>query len=589
MHNARMFVVMAMLALGMLAAAGDALAQNATPPSPPTSTATNTAGCSEYVGLSNRIVMCLRDTIDRAAGIYFGEDSTGDGRPDGGFFRLISRAITGFFTLTVIIYGILAAYGMLEKPGRDVMLLMVKLSIVMGFVTQSDWLFDTSLSVMDASAAAVVQFTPDSGEVVDGFGAERLTCIKNMKEAANQRLQGRRGDSPNYSAAWLGMDCIIDTVIGIKVTPEAYGEDSINGKSATKGLQELTVNRQADSESPGMARGLINFFFSSMQSSVMGILLAVIGFVFIYSMVWMVLKGLFVYLAGYIGIAFMMIFAPLFIPLVLFRATSEYFKKWLRLTIAFALQPVIILAFVTFSVSAIDYAMFSGDYSVMYRIAGNASRAQGFNLNQYMDDNKLVLRQPTVVAGVKTGTETPRLNKNTANGAIEHVKGLFGKAQTSDCGKDLETLNLQTDPKEIERIRSSCGSYALQWWRNDIDWKAMALARKPPVVPAERVKDTTDAQGVITNRGDGADVTDDDLRGRAIAREVFSAVLFAAVVVLCINGLMTIVPAMVNDLVGDAFQSPNLFAEVSRQGGQTGGGGIASRLTGALTGGGGGR
>lgn len=574
-----MIVVMVMLALGMLAGSGDASAQPA--PTAPVSGNIDNKGCSEYVGLSNRIVMCLRDTIDLAASKYFGEDTTGDGAPDGGFFPLVSRAITGFFTLAVIIYGILAAYGMLEKPGRDVMMLMVKLSLVIGFVTQSDWMFDTALRAMDSAGAAVVQFTPESGEMVDGFGADRLTCIKNMKEAANTRMQGRRGDGPNYSAAWLGMDCIIDTVIGIKVSPD------MTGTAATKGLQELTVNRKADDKNPGMARGLINFFFSSMQSSIMGIILAVVGFVFIYSLVWMVLKALFVYIAGYIGIAFLMIFAPLFIPLVLFRVTSEYFKKWVKLTIGFALQPVIILAFVTFSVTAIDFAMFSGDYSVMYRIAGEESRKDGFNLNEYMETNKLIVKKPSEVLGVKTSGATPRLNERTLTAAGDELKGVAGDIRNSDCGQKMATLNLNADPNEVQRIRDECSTFAMQWFRNDIKWEEMAKIRNPAVTPAERVQPTTDDNGNVISKGDGPEVTDDVLRGRAISREVFAAVMFATLVVLCINGLMTIVPGMVNDLVGESFQSPNLFAEVSRQG--KGGSGLAGRITSAISGKGGGR
>ncbi len=565
-----MIMVMAMLALGMLASAGDARAQVTPAPTPtPPTTETRTVGCKEYVGLSNRIVMCLRDTVDHAASVYFGEDTNGDGRPDTGFYRAVVGAVTGFFTLTVIIYGILAAYGMLEKPGRDVMLLMVKLSLVMGFVVKSDWMYDTALTAMDSAGAAVVQFSPQSGEMVDGFGADRLTCIRNMQEAANQRMEGIRREGPNYSAAWLGMDCILDTVIGIKVAPEQYGGQSLNG---TKGLEELTVNRKIDDKNPGMARGLINFFFSSMQTSVMGILLAVVGFVFIYSLVWMVLKALFVYLAGYIGIAFLMIFAPLFIPLVLFRVTSEYFKKWFRMVIGFMLQPVIILAFVTFSVSAIDFAMFSGDYSVMYRIAGDQSRQPGFNINKYMtEDHDFIKRKPTVIAGVKTSTETPGLNENTLKSAGQQISGLFGQEQRSNCGRDMATLNLNTDQKSIAKIRESCGSYPMQWWRNDIDWKAMAAARQPPV--ADTPPEAGDQEAGIT--------TPQDRQGRSIAREVFAAVIFAAVVVLCINGLMTVVPNMVNDLVGESFQSPNLFAEVSRS---KGGSGIAGRITAALTG-----
>lgn len=569
MHQARRFVVMVALALGMTLGAANIAYAQATPAPPTTPTAPATteknSKCAKYVGLSNRIVMCLRETLDTATDKFYGEDTNGDGKPDSGFFKLVSRAITGFLTLAVIIYGILAAYGMLEKPGRDVMLLMVKLSLVVGFVVQSDAMYKTALTAMDNASAAVVRFAPNTGEIVAGMGANRLECINNMVEASKKRQTNAKGeDRPNYSAAWVGMDCVIDTVIGIKVT------DDMNNQSLGDSYGELTGNRKVDDKTPGMARGLINFFFSSMQSSIMGILLAIIGFIFVYTLVWLVLKAMFVYLAGYIGIAFMMIFAPVFIPLVLFRVTSEYFKKWVKLTIAFALQPVIILAFVTFAVSAIDFAVFSGDYSVMYRIAGNESRGDKFNLNTYMDKHELVKRKPSGLANVKTSTNIPEFNNEKFQDANEKIQGVFGEIRNSDCGKELERLqgdNINADPKEVARIRDECGSYAMQWWRNQIDWEKMAKVRNP-AVPDTGAEEGDDAAGIKTA---------EQRAGRTIAREVFAAVLFATLAVLCINGLLTVIPSMVNDLVGESFQSPNLFAEVSRSGGG-GGGGLGSFL-----------
>lgn len=574
-----MFVVMVALALSMMLGTG--ATAHAQPIALPAAVplvlpaaaipAKSENKCADYAGLSNRIVMCIRDTIDVAAVKFYGEDTTGDGRPDTGFFRLVSRAITGFLTLTVIIYGILAAYGMLEKPGRDVMLLMVKLSIVTGLVVQSDVLYSTSLRMMDSASAAVVSFAPNTGEIVAGMGADRLECINNMKEASNLQLQDRNGNNrANYASAWIGMDCVLDTVIGIKV------DQKMTGQNLSASLKDLTTNKKTG-EKPGMARGLINFFFSSMQSSIMGVLLAIIGFVFIYTLIWLVLKAMFVYLAGYIGIAFMMIFAPVFIPLVLFRVTSEYFKKWIKLTLAFALQPIIILAFVTFAVSAIDFAVFSGDYSVMYRIAGNESRAATFNVNEYLEKHQLVKKEGTELAGIKTSTETPRFNESTIEQAKNKLSGLFGDVKNSDCGKNLANPNLNADPAELQRIRESCSSYPIKWWRNSINWNKMAAVREPQPPPAERVPDTTNADGSIT-KGDGPTVTETDLRGRTIAREVFAAVIFATLAVLCINGLLTVIPSMVNDLVGESFQSPNLFAEISRRG-STGGGTLTGLLS----------
>ena len=559
-----MWGVMVALALGIMLGGAQPVHAQATPTPAQPQAQQNVRSCSSYVGLTNRVVMCMRDTVGKAAAVYFGKDTNNDGKPDSGFFPLVSRAVTAFLTLTVIVYGVMAAYGMLEKPGRDIMLLMVKMSLVAGFVVQANWLYDTSLRIMDNAGSAVVQFAPSTGEIVDGMGADRLECIKNMKSASNIRLEGANGgpSQPNYAAAWVGMDCIIDTVIGIKVAPDANDPQALNGGALSKNLQDLTQNKKSGDQQ-GMARGLINFFFSSMQSSVFGVILAIVGFVFLYTLVWVIIKALFVYLAGYIGIAFMMIIAPIFIPLVLFRVTSEYFKKWVKLCIAFVMQPVIILAFITFAVSAIDLAVFTGDYSVMYRIAGDASRQQGFNVNKYITEQKIVAPTPTVVAGVRTSPESPELiNTGKVGEARRAITGLFGNVSQSKCGQMLQQLDKgSVDGKSADQIRSECSSAPIRWWRSQIDWKAMAAARKSPPVPDTGVEE-----------GDEKSMTAADRQGRTIAREVMAAIMFATIAMLCINGLLTIIPAVINDLVGESFQSPNLFSEVGRQGGSAGGG-----------------
>lgn len=558
MAHARTLMVVMLLALGLFIGMGEAAhAQNSI--TPPTGSQNATQGCQEYVGLSNRIVMCLRDTLEHATDRFYD--------PQTGLYKYVKTAIGGFLTLVVIVYGILAAYGMLEKPGRDIMILMFKLSMVTVFVVNSDVMYQRMLDLMDNASAAVVQFTPSTGPAVKGVDASRLECLNNMHRAAAD--SGSR-----YSAAWLGMDCVIDSVIGIKIPA------SLDGTAATKGVEALTVNNKLG-EQPGMARGLISFFFSSMQSSILGVLLAVVGFVFMYSLIWLVLKALFVYLAGYIGIAFMMIFAPVFIPLILFRVTSEYFKKWVKLSIAFALQPVIILAFVSFSVTAIDLAMFSGDYSVMYRIAGEASRASNFNLNKYLEDNKIVIKTPAVVAQVKTSPTSPELK-------VIDKQGIYKELKVSDCGERMEkaSSDANANPQALEKTLAECASYPIQYWHDSLNWNKMAEKRNPAVTPAPRKADVTNSDGSVT-KGDGPNVTEADLKGRAIAREVFASIMFVTVVVLCINGLLTVIPSMVNDLIGEQFQSPNLFNEVSRNGKGGGIGGALSNMMGGNRGGGG--
>lgn len=63
------------------------------------------------------------------------------------------------------------------------------------------------------------------------------------------------------------------------------------------------------------------------------------------------LRAVFGYVYSIIGIAFLLTLAPFFLSFYMFTATRSYFDKWLGYLISFALQMVVVFAFLTFIVS----------------------------------------------------------------------------------------------------------------------------------------------------------------------------------------------------------------------------------------------
>lgn len=480
-----------------------------TPP-PATPTATPSSPCDSYVGLTNKIASCIRESIVNAADVYFD--------PDTGFYSLIARAITALMTFGVVVYGILAAAGMIERVGRDSLMLVIKIAMIGFFTTHCDLMYDEVLKLMDGASATVVGFTPGSGNAVDahdpsgnktGFG--QIKCLQNMLEAQANAPAGQPAVGP-----WMGMDCIIDSVIGIKIATKV-------GAPSVAGGQQWINDNLADANS-GPARGMLYLFFSSMQTSILGLLFAIIGFIFIYGMIHLIIKALFIYITGYLGITLMMIIAPIFIPLAIFKQTKEYFDKWVKLVINFVLQPIIILVFVSFSIAAVDLATYSGSYSIMYRLAGDASQKKGFSLNKYLEDNQVIRRQPTrLVQVVGAQSLNPQPLQTVAAGVVRQM------AVGPDCN---DPAKLAADPA----LKAQCDNMrSVSWWHNSMDWEKLASIRTPTVEPAAG---STPAQ--------------------QIAMEVLSAVLFCGIVVFVMNGLLKIVPTLISDLLGDFGQSPNL-------------------------------
>ena len=268
-------------------------------------------------------------------------------------------------------------------------------------------------------------------------------------------------------------------------------------------------------------------FFSGIQTSVVGMILGIIGFIFIWGLIMLILKALFVYIAGYLGIALLILLAPLFIPLVMFKVTKQYFDKWVRLLVGFTLQPVIVLVFISFSIAAVDLAAFSGDYSVMYRLAGDASRQQGFNLNDYLINHGAIAKNTKTVAQVKATGGNPE-NASKPGEVIQ-------------TGANKGIIRSLCKPEEMAKnaaLKKVCDSfYGIRVGFNKLDWDKLAETRSPGV-----------------EQGDGATTP-----GQQIANEVLSAAIFCGIVVFVMNGLFKVIPAMAQDLLGDFAQSPDLF------------------------------
>lgn len=516
MHALRQFLLLAVLLLGLgwLAMPASALAQTPTPtvdvtPVPASSVSTIKTACNAYAGMTNRIAGCIRDAIDSVAMRFFNKST--------GFYSLVGPIVASILTLGIAVYGIMVAIGMLDKIGRDTFMFLMKLSLVTFFTLSSGKMYDSVIGAMDGMGQMVVRVSPGLNGVSSSAGANynSMICYQNMKAAAVN--QGKLLVGP-----WAAMDCLVDTVFGLK-TSQGVSGTSLDTGGASNWFTQQTSNPQLSGN--GLQRGMLYFFFSGMKTSVLGFILGLLGCVFMWGLIAMIIKALFTYIAGYIGITFMMIISPLFIPFALFQTTKQYFDKWVKLTISFALQPVIILLFVSFSIAAVDLAMFSGNYSVMYRIAGEESRKSGFNLSRYLSSNGAIKKEETEVAFMKTGAFVEKqLKTPDANAVLGFVR--------RDCTReDVRTNNPQ---------KPGCAdNMPLSFEHDALDWDQLAKIRKPAV---------TISDGATTP-------------GQQLSREVMATVIFCGIVIFVMNRLMAVVPHMIVDLVGDYGQTPNLLSE----------------------------
>ncbi|MCI5049443.1 MAG: type IV secretion system protein [Rickettsiales bacterium] len=316
-----------------------------------------------------------------------------------GFYPHLEGAIAAALTLAVTLFGALILTQQLEKPNRDTFVTLVKLASVLYFVKPETvtWLFESGLDAMDGLTDLVFQF---------GKGANSPRCIDN-------------------ATVFDRIDCMLDVLIGI-VKPEGQGN---NGNNYV-----------------GISRGLLFFFASSMFSKGgAGMIIGLVGFYTVATFTMATIKSIHTYLSAIVALSFILCFAPLFVPMLMFKVTRTYFDKWHKITTAFILQPVILFGFLSFMMIAMDKMLLSED-GFMGTVFGPQSQQKDFNPNKAMETSGgLKYVSPGYFWGVSYASATPGLSSEQGTGVLGNSFPTAGKTKshqqkTNDFGKTSTML-----------------------------------------------------------------------------------------------------------------------------------------------------
>lgn len=439
--------------------------------------------CKKFEGIVNRFGSCIKETVMKVAVKYFDK-----------MYSYFLTALNAFLTFGVIIYGVMLAAGMVDNVKRDSIVVLLKVAFVAFFCANLEMIYFWVIDMMDGLIDLYFTFT-------------------TSQDQGQCQSQGQ-GWGP-----FKRLDCLLDLVIGLK-------GDKYNG----------TYTQKLSGE--GVGRGFINFFFKAGITGSVGMIIAGIGFFIVWTLIMTVIKITLMYLLAIIALTFIVMIGPLFIPLVIFKQTKQYFDSWLRLLVSFGLQPVIMFAYVAMMIIAFDKAVFSNNNSLMSAIAGqSASSGSGFNLNQH-------IAQATTRDGYgaesKAGDSTRDLqgqrigNESVMPGTVMRdipmqQQNSGGSAQAGGGGNSVKTMANQVP-------------------LNMIDWKK--LAEKAGKTEAEHKK------------------------------EIFFAVLYVALVIYVFTTMLNYIPTVASDMTGGYGNS--LFNMVGQNPLQAAGGKMAGDLQSGL-------
>lgn len=272
--------------------------------------------CSSYNdakgALFGVIVPCLSHTVESASQ-RMAYHMVGYMRP----------IIYAFLTLVVVLHGVTAVQGE-GQMGPRTMLLLLKITLAIAFVEAvagnvpqlamiSD-LFDIMEDTEDIMAGAMLP--PDPAR---GFACEWRNYMPSQREG---------------HVLWAQMDCALAKVMGFAVTGN-NGQPSMMLAASVLGM-------------------LGGFFFGGTFG--LAVFFAAVGFII--SLLMFVVRVGFAYINAYMVVAFYMVIAPIFIPLLMMRSTTQYFQNWVKGLLGAMITPVVVTAYSLFALMIFDQMLF---------------------------------------------------------------------------------------------------------------------------------------------------------------------------------------------------------------------------------------
>ncbi len=233
-----------------------------------------------------------------------------------------------FVIFVIIVYGIkiLSPEG---NPQKTAIPLLIKIGFVYLFIVNFGGFIPAVhgglKEIIDILANAIsIQGTCDSGSGGGGGGSSG---------------GGGGAAAMGSDKVWTAMDCILGKLMGF-----AGSEGNSMLIASVFGLMAGFFF--------GGSFGLIAFF------GIVGLLWGVLMFVF---------KAAFAFLNGFMLACFAVIISPLFIPLLLMQAPSQYFKGWYELLLGAFIMPLLVVGYCIFALSIYNKVLFEGERAATIR------------------------------------------------------------------------------------------------------------------------------------------------------------------------------------------------------------------------------
>lgn len=227
---------------------------------------------------------------------------------------LIIKPLGAALTLYIICVGLMFLMGIMNVTAKDVMAMILRVVLIMGFATDAELL-------VELLYRGVMSFVQEGTNAI----VESLYYLGG----------GLTSLSGPGSLLWRLDGMVADFV-------------------ATNGLGEVPGN-----ECKGAVIEMTMSFLGSVPP------LAGMGVAMMFTLMMMLIRTMFGYLIAITGIMFLCAIAPVFLSFALFQFTRSLFDEWVSYLMGFALQVLVVLAFISMIVSLPIQTIFSSLYDLV--------------------------------------------------------------------------------------------------------------------------------------------------------------------------------------------------------------------------------
>lgn len=255
---------------------------------------------------------CVKNAIGIAVEIYYE-----------GTKNYVMPIVYAMITLAMVMYGVRLMSAQVQDITKDSMTLLLKIGFILYFILSWRDYYPSFFGTIDDLNKIFVGLVAakDTTGACDSVNlSPTLPNLTPFNDGTRDATVNAIVGAPSSYELWFKFDCLVGRLFGAgNVTKYAFSVS------------------------------MVAVLGAALFSGAFGAMLFFVGTTAILSVFFVIMRSVLTVMMSYVSLAFGIILAPLFIPMILFKKTTTYFMKWMFLIVNSIIQPVFVMGFLAFA------------------------------------------------------------------------------------------------------------------------------------------------------------------------------------------------------------------------------------------------